>query len=55
MTLYVATEKGNIPMSAEEEAKTKAEWAANAAKPVIEKPKSMEERVTALEIALGIK
>lgn len=55
MTLYIATDKGNVPMSEEEEAKIKAEWEANSAKPVIEKPKSMEERVTALEIALGIK
>lgn len=42
-------------MSPAEEAKLLAEWAANAAKPAVEKPKSLEERVTALEIALGIK
>ena len=54
MALYAATEKGNIPMSAEEEAKIKAEWAANAAKPAKEKPKSLEERVSDLEAAISL-
>jgi hypothetical protein len=54
MTLYIATEKGNIPMRPEEEAKVLAEWAANEAKPVAEKPKSLEERVAAIEKVLGL-
>ena len=52
MTLYIATKDGDIPMSPEDEAKIKAEWAANAAKPATEKPKSLEDRVSDLESAI---
>ena len=57
MTLYRATEGGNVPMPPEEEAKIRAEWAAaeaqanaDAAKPP---KKTLEERVAALEAKLG--
>ena len=54
MALYIATERGNIPMSVEEEAKVLAEWAAEAAKEPAAKPKSLEERVSAIEKVLGL-
>ena len=37
MPLYRATSKGQIPLTAEEEAETRAEWAANEVKQVADK------------------
>lgn len=59
MVLYRATDDGNIPMTEEEEAQIRADWAMAEAISAIEetKPpeKTLEERVTALEVKLGVK
>jgi hypothetical protein len=59
MTLYKATERGNVPMTKDEEDQIKADWAAAAAAKEAEaaKPpkKTLEERVAALEAKLDVK
>lgn len=48
MTLMKATKDGQVPMTEQEEAEIKAVWAKE--KPSIEPKKSLEQRVTELEI-----
>lgn len=56
MVLYKATEDGQIPMTPEEEAEIRADWAAAEARQKTPKPKTLEDlikdldkRITALE------
>lgn len=49
MVLYKATCDGEIPMTAEEEAEIKAQWAQGEKDMEKPKPPSLEERVAALE------
>lgn len=55
MPLYKATAKGQVEMTAEEEAQIRADWARVDNAQDKPKPKTLEERVTALEeIMLGM-
>lgn len=47
--LYKATADGNVPMTDEEEAQIRADWAASTKEAERPKPKTLEERVAALE------
>jgi len=56
MVLYKATEDGQVPMTKEEEAEIRADWAAAEARQKAPKPKTLEDlikdldkRITALE------
>ncbi len=53
MTLYKATKDGNIPMTAQEEAEIRAMWAANDSRPPAIKPKSVDERISDLEVRIA--
>lgn len=53
MTLYRATEKGNIPLSADEEAKIRDDWD-RASKEIKIPVKSLEQRVQDLETAIAL-
>lgn len=48
MVLYKATKDGNIPLSADEEAKIRADWDAEDKK-IKDIPKSLEQRITDCE------
>ena len=51
MTLYKATDKGNVKLSAAEEAEILAQWDKNNNEVKVI-PKSLEQRVTEIEIEL---
>jgi hypothetical protein len=53
MVLYRATKDGNIPLSAEEEAKIRADWEAEDKKVKVE-TKCLEDRVKDLEKAVAL-
>lgn len=53
MTLYKATKDGNIPLSADEEAKIREDWD-KASKEVKIPVKSLEQRVQDLETAVAL-
>ena len=50
--LYKATAEGNVPMTDEEEAQIRAEWAESKKEAERPKPKTLEERVAALEAVI---
>lgn len=54
MALYKATKDGNVKLTKTEEETLRAEWATNAAKPVPEPKKTLEQRVIDLEAAVKL-
>jgi len=52
MVLYRATKDGNIPLSADEEAKIRKDWDDEDKKVKVE-PKSLEQRITECEIEVA--
>lgn len=49
MALYKATEEGQVEMTKDEEAQIRADWAKSDKDKELPKPKTLEERVAALE------
>jgi len=49
MTLYKTTEEGNIPMTPEEEAEIRADWAAAEERQKAPKPKTLEDLIKDLD------
>lgn len=50
--LFKATPEGNVPMTDEEEKQIRAEWAESKKEAERPKPKTLEERVAALEAVI---
>jgi len=49
MVLYKATEDGQVPMTPEEEAEIRADWAAAEARQKVPKPKTLDEWIKDLD------
>jgi len=49
MTLYKTTEEGNVPMTPEEEAEIRADWAAAEERQKAPKPKTLEDLIKDLD------